>query len=206
MSTYDPADGPEPRPQGQDASLDSVRTGHWWQAFTGLVPVVLMVPILLMHAYLAGVLVAVAGSALVIGYHLFRRQGVTSLDLLAVGFGCANLVLYVGFGSTLLIEHLDAVFYSLLLAQSAVSLVRGRPWTTQFTRRTVVPQMWGSEAFASMNVLTTRLWVACFLLCDVAALTLGDPLRVWAPIAVMAVTVVLSRRLGRRHLALRLAA
>ena len=201
------SDRSEPQRDGgaDDArSLTSVRTGHWWQPFTGLVPVLVMVPILLAHAYLAGVVVAVAGSALVVAYHLSRRQGVTSLDVLALTFGVANLVLYVGFGSTLLIEHLDAVFYTLLAGQTLVSLVRGEPWTTQFSRRTVVPDLWGSEAFRAMNVLTTRLWAACFVLCDLAALTPPDPSRVWVPVAVMVATVVASRRLGRRYLARRL--
>jgi hypothetical protein len=185
--------------------LDSVRTGHWWQAFTGLIPVLIMVPILLLHAYAVGILVAVVGSALVVAYHLRRGQGITSLDVLALTFAVANLVLYFGFDSTVLIEHLDAVFYALLAAQSAVSLIAGSPWTTQFTRRTVVPELWETPAFRAMNTLTTRLWAACFVLCLIAALLLPDPIRVWVPVGLMVVTVVLSRRLGRRYLARRLA-
>jgi len=107
--------------------LDAVRTGPWWQAFTGLVPVLVMVPILLLHAYALGISVAVAGSALVVAYHLRRGQGITSLDVLALTFAAANLVLYFGFDSTLLIEHLDAVFYALLAGQSATSLVAVHP-------------------------------------------------------------------------------
>jgi hypothetical protein len=187
---------------GQD--LDSVRSGHWWQAFTGLIPVLVMVPILMAHAYTAGVVVAVAGSTLVVAYHLSRRQGITSLDVLALAFGLANLVLYFGFASTLLIEHLDAAFYSLLAAQSLASLLGRSPWTAQFTRRTVVPDLWDSEPFRAMNVLTTRVWGSCFLMCDIAALTLPDPSRVWAPVVIMIGTVLVSRRLGRRYLARRL--
>ncbi len=200
MSANDPS-------LGADAQgLDSVRSGHWWQAFTGLIPVLVMVPILLLHAYALGILVAVVGSALVVAYHLSRGQGITSLDVLALTFAAANLVLYFGFDSTVLIEHLDAVFYALLAAQSAASLIAGSPWTTQFTRRTVVPELWETPAFRAMNTLTTRLWAGCFALCLVSALVLPDPSRVWVPVGLMLLTVVVSRRLGRRHLAQRLAA
>lgn len=186
------------------SDLNAVRSGPWWQAFTGLVPVLLMVPILLAHAYAVGVLVAAAGGVLVVAYHLRRGQGVTSLDLLALSFAAVNLVLYFGFGSTLLIRHIDAVFYTLLAVQSLISLVVGRPWTSQFTRRTVVPELWDTPAFDRMNRAATRLWAGCFVACDVAALTLPDPARVWVPVLLMAATVVASRRAARRYLARRL--
>lgn len=192
---------PEMAGGGEAEALERVRAGHWWQAFTGLVPVLLMVPILLAHAYTLGVLVAVVGSLAVVGYHLARGQGITSLDVLALLFAVTNLVVYDVFGSTLLIENLDVVFYTLLALQSGLSLVSGSPWTMQFTRRTVVPELWDSPAFHAMNVRTTRLWVVCFVLCDVAALTLPDPSSVWVPVLLMVATVVLSRRLGRRYLA-----
>ncbi|MFC4786359.1 hypothetical protein ACT8ZV_17920 [Nocardioides sp. MAHUQ-72] len=186
--------------------LDAVRSGRWWQAFTGLVPVILMVPILLAEAYALGVLVAFVGVAVVIAYHLRRGQGVSSLDALAAAFAVANVVLYFGFDSTLLIEHLDAAFYTLLALQALFSLRGDTPWTTQFSRRTVVPDLWSTDAFVAMNLHTTRLWAACFVLCDVAALTLPDPSRVWVPVALMIATVIVSRRVGRRVLADRLQA
>jgi len=195
---------PDDARPAEPRTLEAARSGHWWQAFTGLIPVLVMVPILLAHAYAVGVAVAAAGAALVVAYHVSRGQGITSLDVLALVFAVANLVLYVGFDSTILIEHLDAAFYTLLAAQSLLSLVTGSPWTTQFTRRTVVPELWGSEAFRSMNVRTTRLWAGCFVVCDVVALTLPHPSRVWVPVGVMVLTVVVSRRLGRRYLARRL--
>ena len=74
------------------------------------------------------------------GYHLARGQGITSLDLLALAFAIVNLVLYFALDNTWLIEHVAVVFYTLLALQCAVSLVRGDPWTTQFTRRVVTPE------------------------------------------------------------------
>lgn len=186
--------------------IETVRSGHWWQAFTGLIPVLLMVPMLLAHAYLAGVLVSAAAAVGVVTYHLVRRQGITTLDVLALGFAVVNLVLYLGFDNDVLIRHIDAVFYAVLAVQSALSLVMGTPWTTQFTRRTVTKEFWDHPAFREMNVFATRLWAGCFVACDVMALTLPDPTRVWAPVALMGLTVVVSRRFGRRVFTRRLGA
>src|SRR3954453_13731953 len=93
-----------------------------WLAFPGLLPDVLIVPILIAHAYAAGVIVAVVGCVGVLVYHLARRQGVTSLDLLALLFAVGNVVLYFGLGNTWLIGHVAIVFYTLLALQCVVSL------------------------------------------------------------------------------------
>lgn len=180
--------------------LSAVTSGPPWLAFTGLIPVILMVPVLLAHLYVLGVIVGAVGVVAVIGYHLWRKQGVSTLDGMALVFATVNFVLYAGFDSTWLMQHIDVVFYSLLSAQCAASLVRGAPWTEQFTKRTVVPEMWTVPAFQSMNVLATRLWTSAFVACLVCALTLEDPTGVWVPVVVMVGTAVVSRRLGRRHL------
>src|SRR3954471_12845008 len=116
-------------------SVPEIRSSSPWLAFTGLLPVVLMVPILIAHAYAAGVIVAVVGCVGVVVYHLARGQGLTSLDLLALLFALVNAVLYFALGSTWLIEHVAIAFYTLLAVQCVVSLFRGDPWTLQFTRR-----------------------------------------------------------------------
>src|SRR5436305_3417142 len=100
--------------------------------FTGLIPVVLMVPVLAFNAYgLAIVLTLISGAA-VIAYHLRRGQGVTSLDAILLSFGAANAVLYFGFDQPILLDHIDAVIYTVLAAQATWSLFRDPPWTTQF--------------------------------------------------------------------------
>jgi hypothetical protein len=152
----------------------------------------------LAQAYALEALVAFVGVAAVIGCHVLRGQGVRSLDALAAVFAATNLVLYFGLDSSVLLEHLDAAFYTLLAARSLLSLRGSSPWTMQFTRRTVVPELWTSEALIAMNVRTTQLWVACFVLCDTTALTLPDPSRVWVPVVLLIATVGVSRRVGRR--------
>lgn len=181
-------------------SVSDVRSSSPWLAFTGLLPVIIMVPILLVHAYALGVVVAAAGCLGVVGYHLARGQGITSLDLLALAFATVNLGLYFIAGNTWLIEHIAVVFYTLLAAQSALSLVRGDPWTTQFTRRVVTPEFAADPRFRVMNVRSTAVWAVAFTVCAVLSVTVHGALSTWLPVVVMVVAVVSSRLMGRRLL------
>lgn len=135
-------------------SVRNISSSSPWSAFTGLVPVILMVPILLAHWYAFGVLVAVVGCVGVVAYHLARRQGITSLDVLALVFAVVNVVLYFMIGNTWLIEHVAVVFYTLLAAQCAASLIRQEPWTMQFTRRVVTPEFAADPRFREMKSVT----------------------------------------------------
>ena len=181
-------------------SVSDVRSSSPWLAFTGLLPVIIMVPILLVHAYALGVVVAAAGCLGVVGYHLARGQGITSLDLIALAFATVNLGLYFIAGNTWLIEHIAVVFYTLLAAQSALSLVRGDPWTTQFTRRVVTPEFAADPRFRVMNVRSTAVWAVAFTVCAVLSVTVHGAVSTWLPVVVMVVAVVSSRRMGRRRL------
>ena len=181
-------------------SVSAVRSSSPWLAFTGLLPVVLMVPILIAHAYALGVVVAIVGCVGVLGYHLARRQGVTSLDLLALLFAVVNVVLYFGLHNTWLISHVAVVFYTLLAAQSAVSLFRGDPWTMQFSRRVVRPEFVADPRFRAMNLRTTVVWVLAFAVCDALALLVHGAAGAWLPLAVLALAVVVSRLSARRYL------
>jgi hypothetical protein len=172
--------------------------------FTGLIPVLLMVPVLAFNLYGPAIVLALASGGAVIAYHLVRGQGVTSLDLLLLGFAALNAVLYFGFDNAVLLDHIDAVIYTLLAAQATWTLFRGEPWTTQFMRRTVPPEAWTLPEFRAVNRFSTALWAACFAACDLAALLLGQPLRLYLPIAGMVATAAVSRPLARRYLARRL--
>jgi hypothetical protein len=176
------------------------RSSSPWLAFTGLLPVVLMVPILIAHAYALGVLVAVVGCVGVLVYHLARRQGVTSLDVLALVFAVVNVVLYFGLHNTWLISHVAVVFYTLLALQCGISLFRGDPWTTQFTRRVVRPEFVTDPRFRAMNLRTTVVWTVAFAVCDALALLVHGAAGTWLPLVVLAVAVVTSRVSGRRYL------
>jgi hypothetical protein len=181
-------------------SVPEVRSSSPWLAFTGLLPVVLMVPILIAHAYAAGVIVAVVGCVGVVVYHLARGQGITSLDVLALLFAVLNAVLYFGLGTTWLIGHVAIVFYTLLALQSAVSLFRGDPWTMQFTRRVVRPEFVADPRFRRMNVRTTVVWALAFAACDALSVLVHGAAGTWLPLVVLALAVVVSRISGRLYL------
>jgi hypothetical protein len=172
--------------------------------FTGLIPAILMVPVLAANHYALGIIIAIASGLAVIAYHLTRGQGATSLDLLLLGFGCANAVLYFGFDETLLLDHIDAVIYTALAGQAGWSLVRGEPWTTQFTKRTVSPEAWELPEFDAVNRFSTATWAVGFAACDVVALVAQQPLRLYLPLAIMIALAVSSRPLARAYLARRL--
>jgi hypothetical protein len=165
--------------------------------FTGLIPLALMVPILLLHLYAVGVIEGLIAGAGVIGYHAGRGQGVTTVDSLAVGFSAISAVLYFGFGNETLIKHLDVAIYSLLATVVMLSLARRQPWTAQFAKRLVPPELWNRPAFHMINMRITALWAAAFTFCDLLALFGSGPARTYAPIAVLIATAVVVPRLAR---------
>jgi hypothetical protein len=172
--------------------------------FTGLLPVLLMVPVLAFNLYAVAIVLALASGVAVIAYHLSRGQGVTSLDVLLLGFAAVNAILYLGFDEPILLDHIDAVIYTALAAQATWSLRYGEPWTTQFTRRVLPPEAWTLPEFAGMNRFSTALWAGCFAACDVVAIVAGHPWRLYVPIALMLGVAVASRRGARLYLAHRL--
>src|SRR3954469_11869556 len=169
--------------------------------FTGLIPVVVMVPVLALNAYGLAIVLTLVSGAGVVAYHLARGQGVSSLDLILLAFGAVNAVLYFGFDNATLLDHIDAVIYTVLAAQATWSLFRDPPWTTQFTKRTVSPQAWELPEFRAVNRSSPAMGAAASDACDVIALAAGDPLRLYLPIVLMVVTAALSRRLARAYLA-----
>ncbi len=165
--------------------------------FTGLIPLALMVPILLLHLYAIGIAEGLVAGAAVISYHAARRQGVTSIDALAVGFSTLSAALYFGFANKTLIEHLDVAIYTLLVAMVVLSLLRRRPWTAQFARRMVPPELWDRPAFHTINMRITALWAAAFIVCDVVALVASGPMRIFVPIALLFITALVVPRVAR---------
>jgi hypothetical protein len=169
--------------------------------FTGLIPVLLILPLLAVNLYAIAIVVALASGATVIAYHLGRGQGVTSLDVILIGFASANAVLYFGFGYTLLLDHIDAVIYTVLAVQATLSLRPARePWTTQFTKRIVDPGAWELPEFQAVNRFSTTLWAIGFAACDVIALVAGQPWRLYGPIVLLVGLAVASRPLSRAYL------
>jgi hypothetical protein len=123
---------------------------------------------------------------------------VTSLDLISLGFAVANAVLYLGFHSTILIEYLDTIIYTLLFVQVLVAQVRGEPWTLQYAKRSVAPELWATRAFLETNRFLSICWGACFL--SSAFISLWHMLGAWQvaiPALIMVGMAVLTPRLAQ---------
>jgi len=176
---------------------DVLRGRSMLLGFTGLIPLVLMVPILLLHLYAVGIVEGLVVGAGVISYHASRGQGITTVDLLAVGFSACSAILYFGFSDETLIKHLDIAIYTLLATLVLLSLARQRPWTEQFAKRLVPPEMWNRPAFHVINMRVTALWAVAFTVCDLLALFGSGPVRIYAPLGVLIATAVLVPRLAR---------
>jgi hypothetical protein len=176
----------------------------WLMSFTGLLPLALTVPLLLLHFWALGIFVNGVGALIIIGFHLRRGQGITGLDVLSLACAIANAVLYFGYHTIILLEHLDTVIYSLLGLQVLYAQLRGEPWTIQFAKRAVAPELWATPEFLTANRGVSLLWGACFV-CS-AAVSLWRALGAWQtliPAALLVSMAVFTPRLARwfgRHI------
>jgi hypothetical protein len=186
------------------AHVDSVPVttgrGSLLLSFSGLIPVALAVPILMLHLYGFGIVISVVSSTAVIVYHRYRGQGVTALDVAALLFGVLSGALYFGLHNTALPEHLGTVFYVLLAGQVAWSAVRGTPWTLQYARRSAPPEQWSAPAFVAGNWAASALWGASFLGCTlISVLASGLAFGVYLPLALLAGAALATHPLARRY-------
>jgi hypothetical protein len=181
-----------------DANPEEVLRGRsLLLGFTGLIPLALMVPILMLHLYAVGIVEGLVAGAAVISYHLARGQGITSLDALSISFAVPTAVLYFAFGNQTIIENLDVAIYTLLVGLIVVSLIRRRPWTEQFAKRVIPPEHWTRPAFRAINMRVTALWATAFLICDALAVFGSGALRRYVPIALLFATALAVPRIAR---------
>jgi len=169
---------------------------HPLLAFTGLIPLILSLPLYILSLWTPAIIVGILLTLGVIVYHLRIGQGITSLDLLTLLFGIVNAVVYFGFKSGILNEHISVVIYSILLAQVVASLLHGDPWTLQYAKRSNPRELWDTPAFVEGNRFVTVVWGVVFLLCDLAALFGGGAWRYYIPIALLVVVAVVTQRLA----------
>jgi hypothetical protein len=175
------------------------RRSTWLLSFTGLLPVLLSVPLVLQGLWVPALLVGLLANLAVIAYHLRRGQGVSSLDAVSLAFNATNVVLFFGFGIAVLLEHLDACVYALLVAQVAWGFVRGVPWTMQFARRSTPAALWQTPEFLAANQVTSAAWFAAFLASFAMAVLLpSGSVRFLLPVALIGLTAVFTPRIARR--------
>jgi hypothetical protein len=169
----------------------------WLSSFTGLIPVALALPLLIFHLWAIATFVSGVSAIVVIAYHLREGQGVTSLDLLSLGFALLNVILYFGFHTAILFKYLDTAIYTLLLGQVIYAQILGEPWTIQYAKRSVPMERWSTPAFWKANQFITLIWGGCFLLCLILSLTPG--IGVWhvlLPVVLLIGTAILTPRLS----------
>ena len=186
--------------QSNSKSTDATHSKklNWLLSFTGLIPVILTLPIILLHQWTLSIIVGLASALIVVFYHLCKRQGITSLDIFSLLFGVVNSVLYFGFHSTIILQHLDATIYTVLFMQVIYSLLRNKPWTGQYARRTVASELWTTKLFHEVNRFLTILWGIVFLASDLISLFIpNDTLRIVIPLVLFVLLAVLTPRLAR---------
>ncbi len=171
---------------------------NWFLSFTGLIPLVLTIPLLLVHLWTICIIVTIASSLIVMGFEMRSGHGVGSINMLTLLFGLANAVLYFGFHTTLLLQNLGTVIYTLLCAQVVYSLLRKDPWTVQFAKRSVPEAVWATRAFREANLALTILWGGVFLIDDLITLLVPAGLvQTLLPFALIAIMVVMTPRIPR---------
>ncbi len=179
------ADGTNP---GRGASL---------LAFTGLIPVLLILIPLIAGWWTAAIVINIVSSLAVIAFHLAKRQGVTTFDLLVLTLGIVNAILWFGFGNDLLLKNFAVPIYAILAIQALVSLRIGTPWTVQFAKRQVDSSMWSSPLFLAVNRTTTRWWVIGFTACALLSL-LPQPWGSITSTVMLIITVVRTPKVAER--------
>jgi hypothetical protein len=190
---------PLPTPASTLALDPTRRRSSWLLSFTGLLPVLLSVPLILQGLWVPALMVGLLANLAVIAYHLGRGQGVSSLDAVSLAFNATNAVLFFGFGIAALLEHLDACVYALLVAQVAWGFVQGVPWTMQFARRSTPAALWQTPEFLTANKMTSTAWFAAFLASfAMAVLVPSGNVRFLLPVALIGLTAVCTPRLARR--------
>jgi hypothetical protein len=169
---------------------------NWLLSFTGLIPVILAIPIIILHQWTLSIIITIVSALIVITYHLSKGQGITSLDIFSLLFGVVNAALYFGFHNAIILQHLDTTIYTILFAQVVYSLLRDQPWTEQYARRTVAPELWTTKPFHEVNRFLSILWGIVFLGCDLMSLLIpNDTLRTVLPVALLVLLAVSTPRL-----------
>jgi predicted membrane protein len=162
-----------------------------------------MIPLLMLQLWTACIVAAISISLVTILYNLSQKRGVTSLEALSLFFGLVNAVLYFGFQSTFLLQRLGAFIYLLLLVQVILSLVRGVPWTEQYAKRSVSPELWENPMFRETNRFLTIVWGCAFLVDMVLSIAFTGWLGNIVPIALVVATAVATPFLTKWYTSLR---
>jgi hypothetical protein len=168
---------------------------NWFASFSGLIPVLLLVILVLLHQWSLSIIVSLASSLLTIGIGQLQRRKPTSIELLSLLFGIVNADLYFKFHNTFLLSHLGVFIYTLLLVQVVISLIRNKPWTEQYAKRSVPEAVWDSPIFHATNRFLTTVWGVVFAVSTLLSFAVDPIIRTGIPIALLILTAVMTPKL-----------
>jgi len=133
-------------------------------------------------------------TAAVTTFREFRRGSPKILDIVTLAFFVCIVVGVVGFRWMALATHMSLLVNITLMAIAWGSLLVGTPFTIQYAREQVAPELWHSPAFLRTNQCITAVWGLEFFLAALVSTyrwLSGDPSLVWkyawVPLLVLAV-------------------
>jgi len=128
----------------------------------GMLPLLLAIPFFSLGLWGTGILIAIGGSAIVIGKRRNSHKPISSLDFVSLLLCVALATGYFGFGNVFFIKHFGVVIYGALLLQVLYGEVRGQPFTAQYSKQIVSSDHWNTLGFFEGNRFLSRFWGVIF--------------------------------------------
>ena len=146
-------------------SLPSAHNGSVIRGIlAGILPLFLAIPFFSFGLWDTGILIAIGGSAIVIGKHRIKDKPVSSLDIMSLLLGVLVAIGFFGFGNPFFIQHFGVVIYGALLIQVLYGELRGEPFTPQYSKQMISSDQWNTRGFFEGNRFLSRFWGAIFVI------------------------------------------
>jgi hypothetical protein len=151
------------RPTAAGMPLAGAKRQMLLGVLSGMLPLLVAIVPFMLGMWGVGLVIAVGGGLLMIGWRVAQHEPTSVLDISSAGFGVLLAIAYFGFGNDFFLRHFGVVIYSLLLLQVVVGEVGGRPFTAQYSKRMFPAEVLGTRAFFEGNRFLSRVWSVIFL-------------------------------------------
>ena len=168
---------------------------HWFASFVDLIPVAVLVVLVLFHLWTISIFATLFCALVSMGIHAKQKQKITSMEWILLVLGVISGVLYFGYHSTFLLQHVGIFIYTLLLLEVIVSLIRNEPWTKQHAKRSVQPEVWELPVFHETNRFLTYIWGAVFAVGVVLSFTPNMLIGIFVPVVLVIATAIATPRI-----------
>jgi len=166
--------------------------------FGGMIPLLVAVVPFSMGLWGLGLLIVVGGGAFIFAVRQVRHTPSSLLDISSLGFGVLLAIAYFGFGNVFFLQHFGVVIYSLLLLQVVYGEARGEPFTLQYAKKMVSPDVAASRTFLDANRFLSRLWGVIFAAALLMSAFGASPFVLWIlPNALVILALVFGPEIGR---------